>query len=45
MSDIKDKLMSVNEKLYREKKIGKKRLIKVEKGLQNHATTAGKRLR
>ena len=45
MSDIKDKLMSVNEKLYREKKIGKKGLIKVEKGLQNHATTTGKRLR
>ena len=45
MNDIKDKLVSVNEKLYRAKKIGKKGIIKLEKELENHATTAAKRLR
>ena len=45
MSDIKDKLVSVNEKLYRERKIGKNGIIKVEKELENHATATGKRLR
>ena len=45
MNDIKDKLVSVNEKLYRAKKIGKKGIIKLEKELENHATTTAKRLR